>query len=298
MKHSYKKVIDKIQFSEDFEQQVLSNLYQRQKVSHKKLCFAKSPMLWIPLCGALIICIACMPHFIQPNMKKPDPSLSAILEENEIHGIESIKILELQKKDGLFKLSRHPLKAKEMLIIDFNLTVNSNSTISLQGSMEYADSNYGIGYLLNGTFHDVQKTSMDGTVDCSITLKESGTFYWCINNTSGNTNYFSGNIQYRPDPPVYRDYGAGAISAEEGCTIQLSHIQGLLGDTEITGIFVYCHEKNMAKGYPEDTDSITFTVPEKGTYSIYALTKQGGLMNLNAYLSVDYPSDYKISNTT
>ena len=211
---------------------------------------------------------------------------------------EELSCLELQKKDGLFKLSRHPLKAKEMLIIDFNLTVNSNSTISLQGSMKYADSNYGIGYLLNGTFHDVQKTSMDGTVDCSVTLKESGTFYWCINNTSGNTNYFSGNIQYRPDPPVYRDYGAGAISAEEGCTIQLSHIQGLLGDTEITGIFVYCHEKNMAKEYPEDTDSITFTVPEKGTYSIYAITKQGGLMDLNAYLSVDYPSDYKISNTT
>ena len=81
---------------------------------------------------------------------------------------------------------------------------------------------------------------------------------------------------------------------DEACTIKLEHIQNLLQPNEIAGIFLYHHEKNIAKEYPNDTDTITYTVLQKGTYSIYAVTGQGTTINLNSYILIEYDTDYEI----
>lgn len=154
--------------------------------------------------------------------------------------------------------------------------------------MSGTDVNYDVGYILNGEFVYLQKNITSSSLANNVVAEKSGSFYWCINNISDDVISFSAAMQYGLNDLVYRNYGGDVISVDESCVIRLGAIQSLLPLKEITGIYLYNYEQKITKEFPADTENIEYKVEQRGTYSIYALTKGGEIISLNSYVSVEY----------
>lgn len=292
MKVRYKQAFDKIQFSKDFEQRVIDHLTMQPVLKNRNSFVKKHGFVLMPLCGILLACIACIIGLTLFNIQDTYYRILSKEEISKISDIEMVEIIQPEEKEKFLEINNQSLNAGEMLILDCDRTISGGDTVSLQGMMEGNDMRYDVGYILNGEFCYLQKSNEAELMDYKVVAKESGNFYWCINNISENTVFFSGTVQYASDDLVYRYYGDDAVYVDGACTIRLENIQTLLAKEKIKGIFLYDYDQKQTKEFSADTDTIVYRSEQGGAYCIYAITQEGETISLSSHISVEYEVEY------
>lgn len=296
MRNKYKETFDKISFSADFEQRVIGRLDLDADVTNQKTFIKRDPILIFSICGMIMICIigiCVVGNFYLSDIKSNSLSKK---EMQQIVGMENIEIVRLEKSNNLFKMQDKSVNAGEMIIVDCGMEVSEGDMAFLQAEMKGADVSYDIGYIIDGDFICLQKNIISESLVNSVVAEKKGNFYWCISNISDDVISLSASMQYRQNDLVYRDYGSNGISVNEACIIRLGNIQSLLSTKEIKGIYLYDYEQKNTKEFPANIDSIEYEAERGGTFFIYAVTKDGEIVSLNRYASVEYSDTHFDTN--
>lgn len=282
-KETYRKLMDKIQFSDDLTQNVMEKIdsLQDQRFSLSSLqkrITALTAVLGIAAAAAFGIY-----------------NFSGNISENQMHtsGYSSTVESVSAKADGTVKdISIEP---QEIMVFDYD-NANQENISTILAAVKGKTQSYDIGYVNNGTYTCLKHQISDSLIHLSASTENRRNFKWYVKNLSSGTITVSARISYRSNDLVYRnsDNDTDTLRVSKGQQISLTHISSCTDNVSVQHIYLYNLETMEQTELRLQSDSVFYEIKNTGTYVVYGITNNNTVINLSSYFSIGISSDKNI----
>lgn len=282
-KETYRKLMDKIQFSDDLTQNVMEKIdsLQDQRISLSSLqkrITALTAVLGIAAAAAFGIY-----------------NFSGNISENQMHtsGYSSTVESVSAKADGTVKdISIEP---QEIMVFDYD-NANQENISTILAAVKGKTQSYDIGYVNNGTYTCLKHQISDSLIHLSASTENRRNFKWYVKNLSSGTITVSARISYRSNDLVYRnsDNDTDTLRVSKGQQISLTHISSCTDNVSVQHIYLYNLETMEQTELRLQSDSVFYEIKNTGTYVVYGITNNNTVINLSSYFSIGISSDKNI----
>lgn len=282
-KETYRKLMDKIQFSDDLTQNVMEKIdsLQDQRFSLSSLqkrITALTAVLGIAAAAAFGIY-----------------NFSGNISENQMHtsGYSSTVESVSAKADGTVKdISIEP---QEIMVFDYD-NANQENISTILAAVKGKTQSYDIGYVNNGTYTCLKHQISDSLIHLSASTENRRNFKWYVKNLSSGTITVSARISYRSNDLVYRnsDNDTDTLRVSKGQQISLTHISSCTDNVSVQHIYLYNLETMEQTELRLQSDSVFYEIKNTGTYAVYGITNNNTVINLSSYFSIGISADKNI----
>lgn len=282
-KETYRKLMDKIQFSDDLTQNVMEKIdsLQDQRISLSSLqkrITALTAVLGIAAAAAFGIY-----------------NFSGNISENQMHtsGYSSTVESVSAKADGTVKdISIEP---QEIMVFDYD-NANQKNISTILAAVKGKTQSYDIGYVNNGTYTCLKHQISDSLIHLSASTENRRNFKWYVKNLSSGTITVSARISYRSNDLVYRnsDNDTDTLRVSKGQQISLTHISSCTDNVSVQHIYLYNLETMEQTELRLQSDSVFYEIKNTGTYAVYGITNNDTVINLSSYFSIGISADKNI----
>lgn len=282
-KETYRKLMDKIQFSDDLTQNVMEKIdsLQDQRFSLSSLqkrITALTAVLGIAAAAAFGIY-----------------NFSGNISENQMHtsGYSSTVESVSAKADGTVKdISIEP---QEIMVFDYD-NANQENISTILAAVKGKTQSYDIGYVNNGTYTCLKHQISDSLIHLSASTENRRNFKWYVKNLSSGTITVSARISYRSNDLVYRnsDNDTDTLRVSKGQQISLTHISSCTDNVSVQHIYLYNLETMEQTELRLQSDSVFYEIKNTGTYVVYGITNNDTVINLSSYFSIGISADKNI----
>lgn len=282
-KETYRKLMDKIQFSDDLTQNVMEKIdsLQDQRISLSSLqkrITALTAVLGIAAAAAFGIY-----------------NFSGNISENQMHtsGYSSTVESVSAKADGTVKdISIEP---QEIMVFDYD-NANQENISTILAAVKGKTQSYDIGYVNNGTYTCLKHQISDSLIHLSASTENRRNFKWYVKNLSSGTITVSARISYRSNDLVYRnsDNDTDTLRVSKGQQISLTHISSCTDNVSVQHIYLYNLETMEQTELRLQSDSVFYEIKNTGTYVVYGITNNNTVINLSSYFSIGISADKNI----
>ena len=282
-KETYRKLMDKIQFSDDLTQNVMEKIdsLQDQRISLSSLqkrITALTAVLGIAAAAAFGIY-----------------NFSGNISENQMHtsGYSSTVESVSAKADGTVKdISIEP---QEIMVFDYD-NANQENISTILAAIKGKTQSYDIGYVNNGTYTCLKHQISDSLIHLSASTENRRNFKWYVKNLSSGTITVSARISYRSNDLVYRnsDNDTDTLRVSKGQQISLTHISSCTDNVSVQHIYLYNLETMEQTELRLQSDSVFYEIKNTGTYAVYGITNNDTVINLSSYFSIGISADKNI----
>ncbi len=131
--------------------------------------------------------------------------------------------------------------------------------------------------------HDLHNARFMKAAMAALCIVVFITVNWCITNISSTEIKLTGSIKTNTQKLLFKDYGDDVIVVDAPCELIIDYY----GAEIIEEIYLYNYETNTKTELVKSTH-IDFKVNEPGAYIIYAVTKNGIIINLKDYVTIEY----------
>lgn len=283
----YTDAIDRVHFSEDVESRILSSIKKKDSdFRTRKRDFSVIAGLLVGCAAAIFIWIV----LIDNNQLKSD--FIPIENIEEIPYVEKVREIMVTLDENKYSIESLNIESGEMVIFSLNTGFEEGVKSLLKGEFTGTDLCYNIGYIYEGKYYEIQSDLKESSVTENIFINKTGDYYWCVVNASTEKMLFTGNIQILAKDLLFRDYGSDAIVVNRPCVFVINGIN--FDETEFDetmgGIYVYNHQTQQTTMINYNID-IVYKVNEPGAYTIYTFNREGEIINLKDYVTVEYEAD-------
>ncbi len=282
-KETYRKLMDKIQFSDDLTKNVMEKIdsLQDQRFS---LSFLQKRITSL----TAVLGIAAAAAFGIYNF-------SGNISENQIHtsGYSSTVESVSAKADGTVKdISIEP---QEIMVFDYD-NANQENISTILAAVKGKTQSYDIGYVNNGTYTCLKHQISDSLIHLSASTENRRNFKWYVKNLSSGTITVSARISYRSNDLVYRnsDNDTDTLRVSKGQQISLTHISSCTDNVSVQHIYLYNLETMEQTELRLQSDSVFYEIKNTGTYAVYGITNNDTVINLSSYFSIGISADKNI----
>lgn len=282
-KETYRKLMDKIQFSDDLTQNVMEKIdsLQDQRFSLSSLqkrITALTAVLGIAAAAAFGIY-----------------NFSGNISENQMHtsGYSSTVESVSAKADGTVKdISIEP---QEIMVFDYD-NANQENISTILAAVKGKTQSYDIGYVNNGTYTCLKHQISDSLIHLSASTENRRNFKWYVKNLSSGTITVSARISYRSNDLVYRnsDNDTDTLRVSKGQQISLTHISSCTDNVSVQHIYLYNLETMEQTELRLQSDSVFYEIKNTGTYVVYGITNNNTVINLSSYFSIGISANKNI----
>ncbi len=282
-KETYRKLMDKIQFSDDLTKNVMEKIdsLQDQRFSLSSLqkrITALTAVLGIAAAAAFGIY-----------------NFSGNISENQMHtsGYSSTVESVSAKADGTVKdISIEP---QEIMVFDYD-NANQENISTILAAVKGKTQSYDIGYVNNGTYTCLKHQISDSLIHLSASTENRRNFKWYVKNLSSGTITVSARISYRSNDLVYRnsDNDTDTLRVSKGQQISLTHISSCTDNVSVQHIYLYNLETMEQTELRLQSDSVFYEIKNTGTYVVYGITNNDTVINLSSYFSIGISADKNI----
>lgn len=282
-KETYRKLMDKIQFSDDLTKNVMEKIdsLQDQRFS---LSFLQKRITAL----TAVLGIAAAAAFGIYNF-------SGNISENQMHtsGYSSTVESVSAKADGTVKdISIEP---QEIMVFDYD-NANQENISTILAAVKGKTQSYDIGYVNNGTYTCLKHQISDSLIHLSASTENRRNFKWYVKNLSSGTITVSARISYRSNDLVYRnsDNDTDTLRVSKGQQISLTHISSCTDNVSVQHIYLYNLETMEQTELRLQSDSVFYEIKNTGTYAVYGITNNDTVINLSSYFSIGISADKNI----
>lgn len=286
----YVEAIKHITFSEDFNDKTYVYVIENYKKARRKRRINTTRILIV----AATICIVAGLAFMFQLMMKAQSNVTTILDEEvlaELEDISDYKIVEIQNEDGKFDVTEQ-IDSGEMIIIDGNFSKEDGDVLWLSGlvtgeKLDYFD----IGYVLDGKYNYLDTVSVDDIdVSVNIPLSSAEEYYVCLSNHGSTQVQFDGNIEYKTNDLVYRDYGDTLrldVNEHIAEYILIENFQDIVTRYGLVSVYIVNESTGEEVRCDITSSVLKYTATESGEYTVYGFDEEGEKISLVQYAGVE-----------
>lgn len=274
----YKAAMEQLYFPED----VTDKIYL--SVMSKALTSTERKIKYWPAISALIGSMAVITIWLTRidnlSLESEFISREAIM---EIENIEMVRDIQMIEDGENYYIDNVVIEPGEMVIFNTGANLQNGEKSVLYGNLSGENLRYSVGYIYEGNFNEISSNVESVEVSETIVSNETGKYYWCVMNVSNTAVKFDGNVQTETRNLLYKSFGEDVVVVDGACTLIINYH----GNEILEEIYVYDHQtqKESKAGYGTDT---IYKVSVPGAYTVYAITKEGGIINLKDYLTIEY----------
>lgn len=282
-KETYRKLMDKIQFSDDLTQNVMEKIDSLQDQRFSLSSLQKRITALTAVLGIAAAAVFGIYNF------------SGNISENQMHtsGYSSTVESVSAKADGTVKdISIEP---QEIMVFDYD-NANQENISTILAAIKGKTQSYDIGYVNNGTYTCLKHQISDSLIHLSASTENSRNFKWYVKNLSSGTITVSARISYRSNDLVYRnsDNDTDTLRVSKGQQISLTHISSCTDNVSVQHIYLYNLETMEQTELRLQSDSVFYEIKNTGTYAVYGITNNDTVINLSSYFSIGISADKNI----
>lgn len=282
-KETYRKLMDKIQFSDDLTQNVMEKIDSLQDQRFSLSSLQKRITALTAVLGIAAAAVFGIYNF------------SGNISENQMHtsGYSSTVESVSAKADGTVKdISIEP---QEIMVFDYD-NANQENISTILAAVKGKTQSYDIGYVNNGTYTCLKHQISDSLIHLSASTENSRNFKWYVKNLSSGTITVSARISYRSNDLVYRnsDNDTDTLRVSKGQQISLTHISSCTDNVSVQHIYLYNLETMEQTELRLQSDSVFYEIKNTGTYVVYGITNNDTVINLSSYFSIGISADKNI----
>ena len=281
-KETYRRLMDKIQFSDDLTQNVMEKIDSLQDQRFSLSSLQKRITALTAVLGIAAAAVFGIYNF------------SGNISENQLHtpGSSSVESASA-KEDGTVK--DITIEPQEIMVFDCE-NVNQKKISTILAAVNGKARSFDIGYVNNGTYTCLEHQITDSLIHLSASTGNSSDFKWYVKNLSSEPITVSARISYRSNDLVYRssDNDTDTLQVSKGEQISLTHISSCTDNVSVQHIYLYNLETMEETELTLQSDSVFYEIKNTGTYVIYAVTDNDTVINLSSYFSVGISADQNI----
>lgn len=273
----YKAAMEQLYFPEDVADKIYLSVMSKTTSTERKIKYW--PAIYA-LVGSMAVITVCLTSIDSPSLESEFISEEAIM---EIENIETVRDIQMIEGGGSYYIDNVVIEPGEMVILNTGADLQNGEKSVLCGNLSGENLCYSVGYIHEGNYNEINDNIELTEVSETIISNETGKYYWCVMNVSNTAVKFDGNVQIETRNLLYKSFGEDVVVVDGACTLIINYH----GSEILEEIYVYDHqtqEENKA-GYGTDT---IYKVSVPGAYTVYAITKEGGIINLKDYLTIEY----------
>ncbi len=284
----YRKAMDQVQFSENIEEQLLEGLTEDKTADSD--CGKLKHMIRYAAAGVFICCILCIYGMF--HIGSTQQSSNPVLEETgNLPDVKTMREIEADCSEGVYLTDSIEICSGEMIV--FHLTFANETddvyTCTLTGSFSGTDLCYDVGCILSGNYSTILSGGSNSLISESIAVTGQEDCCWCIFNVSAESVFYKGNIELSAGNLLFRTYGDDIVEVNKACTIIID-TSGL--SESLTKVCIYnCLTEELL--VMENQSEISYKAEAPGTFIIYGITEEGGVISLADYVRIEYDVDVK-----
>lgn len=209
----------------------------------------------------------------------------ALEDVKQIPDVEKVTDLTIASDNDAYSFESVKIASGEMVILNTGAVLEEDEESTFLGHFTGDDICYTVGYICDGAYTEVQNSVTDEDYSGGVSADQAGEVCWCVLNTSSSEVIMDGSIRIAANDLVFRDYGEGFITLNEACTLVIDASAAVL-NSSIQSVYLYDYDTKQETEIGNST-KITCKVSEPGVYVIYAVTKDGEVVNLKNYVTIE-----------
>ncbi|MBR4083290.1 MAG: hypothetical protein IKK33_03285 [Lachnospiraceae bacterium] len=277
----YKSAMDQLCFSEDVNDRIyISVISKNTNATERKI--NRLPIVCV-LTGCVAIITIWLSGIVSLVWESEFISKEEIMEVENLETVREIQVL----GDGkTYCINNVVIEPGEMVIFSTETDLLSGEESVLYGNLSGENLCYSVGYIHEGNYKELISNIRVSKVSETILSNETGKYYWCVLNVSNTVMIFDGNVQTETRHLIYKNFGEEVVVVDGACTFIINYH----GEAIIEEIYVYNHQTQTENKVGHSTNTI-YKVSVPGAYTVYAITKEGGVINLKDYLTIEYEAE-------
>ena len=149
---------------------------------------------------------------------------------------------------------------------------------------------FDIGYVLDGKYNYLDTASVDDIdVSVNIPLASDEECYVCLSNRGSTQVSFDGNIEYKSNDLVYRDYGDTLrLDVNEYIAeyILIENFQDIVTRYGLVSVYIVNESTGEEVRCDITSSVLKYTATESGEYTVYGFDEEGKKISLVKYAGV------------
>lgn len=273
----YKAAMEQLYFPEDVADKIYLSVMSKATSTKRKIKYR--PAIYA-LIGSMAVITVYLTSIDSPSLESEFISEEAIMEIEDIEMVRDIQMIEDGEK---YYIDNVVIEPGEMVIFNTGADLQNGEKTVLYGNLSGENVCYSVGYIYEGNYNEITGNIELAEVSETIISNETGKYYWCVMNVSNTTVKFDGNVQTETRNLLHKSFGEDVVVVDGACTLIVNYH----GNEILEEIYVYDHQtqKENKVGYGAD---VIYKVSVPGAYTVYAITKEGGIINLKDYLTIEY----------
>ena len=273
----YKAAMEQLYFSEDVAEKIYLSVMSKAASTERKIKYR--PAIYA-IIGSVAVITICLTGIDSPSLESEFISEEAIM---GIENIETVRDIQMIEGGGNYYIDNVAIEPGEMVIFNTDAELQNGEKSILCGNLSGENLCYSVGYIHEGNYNEISGNIELAEVSEAFISSETGKYYWCIMNVSNTTVKFDGNVQIETRNLLHKSFGEDVVVVDGACTLIVNYH----GNEILEEIYVYDHQtqRESKAGYGADT---IYKVSVPGAYTVYAITKEGGIINLKEYLTIEY----------